>query len=502
MAEIEDPSPDAAIDPVTVMRPWEPTTDGAGDKPVPDADQSADCIVIGAGPAGLAAALELVRHSHVPLVLEKAPIVGGLARTESYQGFNFDMGGHRFFTKSDTVNEMWQDLLGEELLLRPRLSRIFYRRRFFAYPPRLWNTLVGLGPQESVRVLASYLYWQSFPYRRVETFEQWVTNAFGRRLFERFFKTYTEKVWGIPCTELRAEWAAQRIKDLSLWVMMKNLVRKTGTRVTTLVEQFHYPRLGPGMMWEAARRRIHGGGGEVRMNTDVVRVHRNGMHIDRIVVREGEREYSIAAGLFVSSMPLPELIGKLDPPPPPPVLAAAGELKYRGFLTVCLIVDATDLFSDNWLYVHEPGVRVARIQNYKNWSRAMVANETTSGLGLEYFCNRNDALWRMDDTELIALAGRELEAIGLAPASKVIDGQVYRIADAYPVYDSKYEANLAQVRDFCDGLENLRAVGRNGLHRYNNMDHSMLTGMYAVRMLLFGEHHDLWAINTEQEYHE
>ncbi|WP_089728244.1 FAD-dependent oxidoreductase, partial [Candidatus Thiosymbion oneisti] len=404
--------------------------DKAEDKPVPDTGRSPDCIVIGAGPAGLAAALEFLRHGHVPLVLEKDSIVGGIARTESYQGFSFDMGGHRFFTKSDYVKGMWQDLLGEDFLLRSRLSRIFYRHKFFAYPPRLWDALMGLGPWESIRILASYLRWQLLPYRQVTTFEHWVTNAFGKCLFEHFFKTYTEKVWGIPCNELRAEWAAQRIRGLSLGVVIKNLVRKTGTRVTTLIDQFHYPRFGPGMMWEAARRRIHGGGGEVRMNTDVIRVHRNRMHIDRIVVREGEREYSIAAELFVSSMPLSELVGKLDPPPPPPVLAAAGNLKHRGFLTVCLIVDGADLFPDNWIYVHEPGVQVARIQNYTNWSKAMVADETKSGLGLEYFCNEGDELWCMDDTELIALAGRELETIGLLPAGQVIDGQVYRIADA------------------------------------------------------------------------
>jgi len=256
-----------------------------------------------------------------------------------------------------------------------------------------------------------------FPYRQVATFEQWVTNAFGRRLFECFFKTYTEKVWGIPCSELRAEWAAQRIKGLSLGVVMKNLVRRTGTRVTTLIDRFHYPRLGPGMMWEAAWQRVIDGGGEVRLDAEVIRIHRSGKHIDGLVVREGGRERSITAERFVSSMPLPELLGKLDPPPPS-VLAAAGALKYRDFLTVCLILDVADLFPDNWLYVHEPGVRVARIQNFKNWSQAMVADATKSSLGLEYFCNRGDALWCMEDAELIALAGRELEAIGLVPATR------------------------------------------------------------------------------------
>lgn len=468
----------------------------------PDAERTPAYVIIGGGPAGLTAALEFIRHGRAPLVLEKGAIVGGIARTESYKGFHFDMGGHRFFTKSDYAEGVWQDLLGKDFLLRQRLSRIFYRRKFFIYPPQLWNTLRGLGLWESIRVLSSYLRWKLFPYRQVETFEQWVTNAFGKRLFEHFFKTYTEKVWGISCAELRAEWAAQRIKGLSLWVVLKSLVRKTGTRVTTLIDQFHYPSLGPGMMWDAARQRICSKGGEVRMNADVVRVNRSGNRIDSVLVREGEREYAVAAELFVSSMPLPELVKKLDPPPSPQVLAAAGDLRHRAFLTVCLILDQPDLFPDNWLYIHEPGVRVARIQNYKNWSRAMVADQTKSGLGLEYFCDEGDELWRQDDAELIALATREIRAVGLAPTAEVIDGRVYRVADAYPVYDSKYAASLARIREFCDGLENLRTIGRNGLHRYNNMDHSMLTAMYAARMLLFGEQHDLWSVNVGREYHE
>jgi len=471
-------------------------------KSIPSDSRLPDCVVIGGGPAGLTAALEFVKHDLLPVVLEKDHIVGGIARTESYKGFNFDMGGHRFFTKSAYVNETWHDLLNSDLLLRPRLSRILYQRKFFAYPPQLWNTLRGLGLRESMKVLASYMRWQLSPYRRVKTFEHWMTNAFGKRLFEMFFKTYTEKVWGISCTELRAEWAAQRIKNLSLSVVLKNIIRKTGTKVATLIDRFHYPRRGPGMMWEAARQRICEKGGEVRLNAEVVRVNRRGNRIDSVVVSEVGRQRSISARLFVSSMPLPELMRKLDPPPPPEVLTAARDLKYRDFLMVCLIVDDTDLFPDNWIYVHEPGVQVARIQNPTNWSEDMTPDTTKSSLALEYFCNEGDELWRTADAELIALASREIEDIGLATADKVIDGCVYRVPKAYPVYDATYAASLSTVRNFCDGLENLRTIGRNGLHRYNNMDHSMLTAMYATRMLLFGEHHDIWSINAEQEYHE
>ncbi|OQW37493.1 MAG: hypothetical protein A4E19_12475 [Nitrospira sp. SG-bin1] len=465
-------------------------------------NREADCIIIGAGPAGLTAALEFLKHGVIPLVLEKDHIVGGIARTESYNGFHFDMGGHRFFSKSDYANTIWHDLLREDLLLRPRLSRIYYKHRFFVYPPQLCNTLKGLGLWESIKVLVSYVRWQVLPYRSVKTFEHWVTNAFGKRLFEVFFKTYTEKVWGISCTELRAEWAAQRIKNLSLAVVLRNFIHKTGTRFTTLIDHFHYPRRGPGMMWEAAGHKIRLGGGEVRMNADVVCVRRNGNRVNSVVVREGSLETEINGKHFISSMPLPELIRKLDPSPPPNVLAAAGDLEHRAFLTVCLIVDANNLFPDNWIYIHEPDVRVARIQNYNNWSDAMTVDRTKTSLGLEYFCNQGDDLWRTSDAELIALASGEIEAIGLAPAGKVVDGCVYRIPNAYPVYDSTYAVNLETVKNFCDGIENLRTVGRNGLHRYNNMDHSMLSAMYATRMLLFGEQHNLWSINAEQEYHE
>ncbi|MGR9085627.1 MAG: NAD(P)/FAD-dependent oxidoreductase [Gammaproteobacteria bacterium] len=463
---------------------------------------NAPCIIIGAGPAGLAAALELIELGHRPLVLEKAHIVGGLARTDSYKGFHFDMGGHRFYTKSDDVQTCWSNLLGDEFLTRPRLSRIYYRKKFFNYPPKLLNTLLGLGFTESIRILASYLRWQLLPYRNVKTFEHWVTNAFGKRLFEIFFKTYTEKVWGISCSELRAEWAAQRIKNLSLGIVIKNFVLKSRHQVTTLIDRFRYPRLGPGMMWEAARTRICEEKGDVRLNVEVLRVLRQDQRITGVVIHEKGIERKITGQHFISSMPIPELIQKLAPPPPPDILAAARDLKHRDFLTVCLIIDQPSLFPDNWIYIHEPNVKVARIQNYKNWSEAMAPDSSKTSLGLEYFCNQGDELWSMEDQALVELARREIEAIGVAPAASVIDGCVYRLAHAYPVYDSTYAESLKTVRRYCDELENLRTVGRNGLHRYNNMDHSMLTGMLAARMLVLGEQHDLWRINAEDEYLE
>lgn len=459
-------------------------------------------VVIGGGPAGLTAAYELTGLDIPTTVFEKEDKVGGLARTEQYKGFYFDMGGHRFFTKVKEVQQMWQAILGAEFLRRPRLSRIYYNRQFFYYPLKPLNALLGLGCLESILIVLSYLRWRLFPYRQEETFEQWVTNRFGQRLFHTFFKTYTEKVWGIPCSELKAEWAAQRIKDLSLKTALLNMFLKPKRTIKTLIEQFDYPRRGPGMMWEAMKERIEAQGGRVQMRTDVVRIHRRGNRIDSVVVSCQGQAHTVSGTHFISSMPITECIKKLDPPPPPDVLCAADTLHYRDFLTVCLILNKPDLFPDNWVYIHDPEVQVGRIQNFKNWSSAMVPDQTKSSVGLEYFCTEGDALWCMADADLIELGKREMDRIGLASYADIEDGCVFRVPKAYPIYDADYREHLAIVREFADGMENLQTIGRNGLHRYNNQDHAMLTGMLAVRNLCLGEKHDLWSVNTDQEYHE
>ena len=459
-------------------------------------------VIIGAGPAGLTAGRELTKLGDRPTIVEKTARVGGLARTESYKGFRFDMGGHRFFSKVDEVKKMWLEVLGGEFLRRPRLSRIFYSGRFFYYPLKPLNALLGLGLWQAILVVLSYLRWQVRPYSREDTFEQWVTNRFGRRLFSIFFKTYTEKVWGIPCSELRAEWAAQRIKDLSLRTVLMTMFLKPKRTIKTLIEEFDYPRLGPGMMWEAVASEIEEKGGRVQLDNDVIRINRTGTRIDSVVVSNEGRDQVLPGTHFISSMPISEFVLKLSPPAPPEVIDAARRLTYRDFLTVCLIVKKRDLFPDNWIYVHSPDVQVGRIQNFANWSPDMVPDPLKSSLGLEYFCSEGDALWNTPDAELIDLGARELETIGLARRDQIEDGCVFRVPKAYPVYDASYRDYMALVRAYVDDLENFQSIGRNGLHRYNNQDHAMVTGMLAVRNLLLGERNDLWSVNTDAEYHE
>ncbi|MFZ1400615.1 MAG: NAD(P)/FAD-dependent oxidoreductase [Candidatus Promineifilaceae bacterium] len=460
-------------------------------------------VVIGGGPAGLTAAYELVKQQQHPIVLEKNDKVGGIARTENYRGYHFDMGGHRFFTKSVQVQQFWQEVLGDDFLRRPRLSRIFYRGKYFHYPLKPVNALLGLGPIEGVRIIGSYLRWHLFPYKQEETFEQWVTNRFGKRLFETFFKSYTEKVWGISCNELKAEWAAQRIKDLSLKTAITAMFLKPQETIKTLIEEFDYPRRGPGMLWTAVQDRINEQGGQVQLNSNVVGIRREGLRVTGVVVeQEDGRTHTVAGHSFISSMPVTQLIKWLDPPPPPHVLRAANQLSYRDFLTVCLIIKKPNLFPDNWIYVHDPDVQVGRIQNFKNWSADMVPDPNSTSLGLEYFCNEGDELWTLPDEALIALGKREIAKIGLAQAKDVVDGAVFRVEKSYPVYDSEYAESLETIKNYLATLENLQTIGRNGLHRYNNQDHAMLTGMLAVRNLLYGEQNNLWQVNAEQEYHE
>ena len=457
-------------------------------------------VIIGAGPAGLTAAYELVKRNIRPIVLEKAGKVGGLARTETYNGYRLDIGGHRFYTKVEGVQRLWQELLGEDFLKVPRLSRIYYQGRFFNYPLDFLNALSNLGIFESLLILLSYLRAHLWPCPEEETFEEWVINRFGRRLYETFFKTYTEKVWGIPCHKIQAEWASQRIRGLSLTTAASNAVFGNN-HVKSLINEFHYPVLGPGMMWRRFQDVVESRGAQVHLNTEIIRLRREGHHITSIAARRGEKSIEISGEHFISSMPLAELIFRLDPPPPADVLEAARKLSYRAFVIVGLIVDQEDLFPDQWIYVHSPGVKVGRIQNFKNWSAALVPDPIKTSLGMEYFCNEGDDIWRMADAELIELAIREMVSLGLAEVGDVKDGVVFRQPNAYPIYDPEYREHLDVIQRFLATVDNLQTIGRNGMHRYNNMDHSMLMGMLAVENVL-GESYNLWQVNEEQEYLE
>jgi protoporphyrinogen oxidase len=459
-------------------------------------------VILGAGPAGLTAAYELAKLDVPPVVLEQHAFVGGLASTQTYKGFSFDMGGHRFFSKVAEVRKLWHELLGDDFLRRPRLSRIYYDGKFFRYPLQPVDALRGLGFWNSVLVALSYGCSQVFPYREERTFEQWVTNRFGRRLFRTFFEAYTEKVWGIPCSELKAEWAAQRIKDLSLRRVLLNMFVKPRTTVKSLIEEFHYPRLGPGMMWGAVRDEVERRGGVVRLRSEVRRITRNGSRIDAVVIAVGGQEEVIRGTDFISSMPVTEFVKRLDPPAPADVVAAADELKYRDFLTVILIVDRAEIFRDNWIYVHDPEVKVGRIQNFKNWSPDMVPAPHQTVLGLEYFCNEGDELWTAVDHDLIERGKREVAQLGLARVEEITDGCVVRVPKAYPVYDSDYREHLQTIRAFVEKFENFQTIGRNGLHRYNNQDHAMVTGILAARNVALAQRNDVWSVNTDEDYHE
>ena len=456
--------------------------------------------IVGAGPAGLTAALELTHHGFETVVFERSAHLGGLARTEEYRGNYFDIGGHRFYTKVPEIQELWEEILGDDFRKVRRLSRIYYGGRFLKYPLEPANALYNLGIRESLYIFCSYLSIQIKPLPREDTFEEWVTNRFGRRLYQTFFKTYTEKVWGIPCSKIQADWAAQRIKGLSLISALRDAI--FGSRdVKTLINEFHYPVLGPGMMWKGVTRRIAEAGGEVRLESPVTRVNCRADRVRSLTVSHNASENEFEVENVISSMPLTTLVQSMYPRPPPEILEAAGQLKYRAFLIVGLILTSTELFPDQWIYIHTPDVRVGRIQNFKNWSPDMVADSDTTTVGMEYFCSEGDDLWTMEDPDLISLASRELERLGLADSAAVVDGVVIRQPKAYPVYDGDYRASLTCIQKYLARFSNLQTVGRNGMHRYNNQDHSMLTGILAVRNLT-GESHDLWDVNTERSYYE
>jgi protoporphyrinogen oxidase len=479
-----------------------PSPDGTGSADRVEITPERPALALGAGPAGLTAGYLLAKAGKPVIVLESTDQVGGIARTEVRDGYRFDLGGHRFFTKVKEVDDLWHEIMKEEFLRRPRQSRIYWNGKFLEYPLQGMDVIRKLGPVDLSKALLSYLWAAVRPKGREDTFEEWVCNRFGRWLFNQFFKAYTEKVWGVSTSEIRSEWAAQRIKGLSFFAAAKSaFFGNRGDKIKSLISEFNYPRYGPGQMWEQMTHDIRALGGEVRLNAPVTKLRMDPAGGGRVVevVAGGE---TIIPSHVISSLPLRTTVGITSPEAPGEVRDAARGLRYRDFLTVALVIQGEDLFPDNWIYIHDPHVRVGRIQNFRSWSPWMVPNDTDASVGMEYFCFEGDDLWNMKDEDLVALATREIQQLGLARADKVKFGFAVRVHKAYPMYDAEYGERVATIRNWLDGVPNLQQVGRNGLHRYNNSDHSMLTAMRAVDNILLGTHHDIWAVNAESVYHE
>jgi protoporphyrinogen oxidase len=466
-------------------------------------NEKQDVIIFGAGPAGLAAGIKLTENNKSVLIFEKDKQVGGISKTLEFKGYRFDLGGHRFFSKSKEVNDLWEKTLGDKFLERPRLSRMYYKNKFFSYPVKPFNALWGLGIWESVLILFSYLKIKLKPYKQENNFEQWVSNRFGKRLYNHFFKSYTEKLWGIPCQEIQAEWAAQRIKGLSLTSAVKNAIfpDRKGT-IKTLIDRFKYPKLGPGMMYDKMAQNIEKAGSKIFLKSSVERINRENNTILSVEIKNESAETNVfEADYFFSSMPITELIKKLNPLMPECVVEAAKKLKYRSFITISIILDNPKTFPDTWIYIHSPEVKMGRIQNFKNWSPFMIPDKTKTALGLEYFCTEGDDLWNTPDEDLIKLGLNELEKLKLGVKKDFVDGFVVRVPKAYPVYDSTYRENIDIIRTRLKKFNNLQPIGRYGMFKYNNMDHSILTGLYSAENVL-GANHDIWKVNADQEYHE
>ena len=463
-------------------------------------------VIIGAGPAGLTAAYQLGKHGRSSTVVESDNVVGGISRTVVRDGWRFDIGGHRFFTKVPPVSKLWHEVLADDdFLVRPRMSRIFYNGRFYDYPLKPTNALRNLGLIESIRCVLSYMWVRVKPPKDQTTFEGYTAARFGWRLYGIFFKTYTEKVWGVPADQIQADWAAQRIKNLNLFSAVWNAIapRRNQKDITSLIEEFEYPRHGPGMMWERCAEQVENQGSRLLMGQRVVRVEHDQGQATAVVTQTNDGEERHPCSEVISSMPIPRLVQSMSPPASPEAMSAAEGLSFRDFLTVALVVPAADAFPDNWIYVHSPDVKLGRIQNFGAWSPEMIPEESMTCLGLEYFVTEGDELWTADDDDLIRLGVEELKTLGLLDPAHIGNGYVVRMPKAYPMYDSDYKDNVDILRGWLgENTANVHPIGRNGMHRYNNQDHSMYTAMLTVDNIVNGTDHDVWQVNVDSEYHE
>ncbi len=459
-------------------------------------------LVGGSGPAGLTAAYLLSKRGVPNEVHETESDVGGIAKTVRYGGCRFDLGGHRFFTKIKIVKELWSEVMDEEMPVRKRISSIYYNNKFFNYPLSTLNVLKNLGLIESVIIFMSYIKARVLGSGKTGSFEDYVVYRFGRRLYETFFKTYTEKIWGVPCSEIRDVWAAQRIKDMSFTSVLKSTILNNRKNIRSLIDEFQYPKYGPGQMWEKMIEKTKTMGGNIVTESEVVGVNLDGNIVKSVSVKRSGEIRDLSVDHFITTLPLKDLILMIQPIPPQKVIAAAKRLKYRELIVIALIIDEANSWRETWIYIHDKKVGVSRIQNYNNWSSHMVSSEDKTCIGMEYFCFEGDEIWNMYDDKLIKLASDELVSLSFFDVkSKSVDGKVVRVKKAYPVYDIGFRENVKTIIGYLSTIDNLHSIGRNGMHRYNNMDHSMLTALYAVENI-FGAKHNIWSINEEQTYHE
>lgn len=464
-------------------------------------------VIIGAGPAGLTAAYVLAtRHGVMSTVVEGDSVVGGISRTVERDGWRFDIGGHRFFTKVKEVEELWHEILpDDDFMLRPRMSRIYYEGKYYDYPLKASNALRNLGPVEAILCVLSYLWARVRPPKDQSTLEGWIVARFGWRLYRHFFKTYNEKLWGVPVNKLPADFAAQRIKNMSLFNAIVNAImpKRNQKKIASLIEEFQYPKLGPGMMWERCRDLVEAKGCRVLMEHTVVEIRTEGDQAVTVVTKgsDGSR-VEHPCDHVISSMPISQLLAAMQPTPAAEVVAAARGLGYRDFLTVALVVPEEYSFPDNWIYVHSRDVQVGRIQNFGSWSPHLVKEGRTC-LGLEFFVFEGDETWTMSDDDLIEQGKRELGILNLVEPEKIEAGYVVRMPKAYPFYDQSYKANVSKIVEWLNvNATNVHPIGRNGMHRYNNQDHSMFTAMLTAENIATGTKHDVWSVNVEEEYHE
>ena len=462
-------------------------------------------VIIGAGPAGMACAHELSKAGHKPVIFDLEQQPGGICRTLDYQGYLFDIGGHRFLTKSGEINELWSKMMGNDMLRVRRLSRIYYKHRFFSYPLKFFDTFLKLGAWGSWKAIASLLWCKYRKKGDITTFEGWVIRNFGRELYKVFFEHYTEKVWGVASANLSADWAEQRLRGLSLKSLLRSVFssgRKKGPK--TLTEEFLYPRTGPGEFFMRFQSSIEKMGGQFYWGRKVTELKTDGNRVISVVVedfRSDKREEIPVDGVF-STMPLPLLVRSLSPKVPLDILGASEALRFRSFIAVNVVLNTAQLFSDQWLYIQDPDVRMGRIQNYKNWSPAMVPDPSRTSLGLEYFCDEKDDFWNKSDIDLMDLAMSELEKIGIARREHLINGFVVRVPHAYPVYSMGYLENVKTVRGYLERFDNLRTLGRGGLFRYDNSDHALLSGIFTARNFLGSGDYDIWGLHADTSYLE